>query len=149
MDSEFDRAKLIALKYIGIDPGRPIRKVVQKLAKAECKRETIKAVVLDLVEAGLLDERLYCQRMYNRHSGIKQKSKMVLRNMMLAKGITPSTVKKFMATVPEDDITIHNYFVEYFRRNRLEDEAKLFRRLQQRGYNYYLIRQALKKYQED
>lgn len=150
MDLEFDRAKLIALKYLGTDPGKPIRRVIQKLAKANCDRDVIKAVILDLIEGGFLDENLYCQRFVLRHSGLKQKGKSAMRAMLLARGVTRSTVENFLAQQPEDSETIHYYLTEFFQHYSLDEdeEARLYRRLQQRGYNYYTIRRALQEYSE-
>ncbi len=145
--SELSRAYRRALRYVLRDPARPSKRVKMILLQNGYSKEVIEDVICYLKERNLLDEAEYCQRLFWRHTGYKQKSRGRIYQLCLQNGVTPKVAKAMCGRLPADEITLAEYVELQASKLLSMPEPKRVRHLMSRGYSYRLIKTALEQLQ--
>ena len=144
--SELNTAINHALQYIGTDYAKASGKIRTVLRRADFDREVIEETVRFLIDHDYLDERAYCRRLLKRHSGVKQKSAALMRQLMREHGVSSDIIDEIADEIEDDAITIADYFALKYPHPEREDWLKMARHLAGRGYSEYLIRKILEPY---
>ena len=149
-DSEYKRAKSRALWYLDrMDYTE--KSLSQKLNRAGFSKESVAAVMANLVEFGMVDDRRYAER-YAQRLIEQNTSKREALNKMYLKGIPYDLAKEVLEEIDTDELSQIAELLERKYAAKLNDEKggeKVFAALIRKGFSYSAVRTALKKYIEE
>ena len=148
--SDYKRAKSRALWYLDrMDYTE--KALFEKLIKAGFSKEVSAAVLANLCEFSLIDDRRYAERMAERLIS-NNISKREALNKMYLKGIPLDLAKEVLNQTDSDEGEQIKALIEgkYAHRLTLENGAeKVFAALVRKGFSYSSVRSALKQYIEE
>lgn len=149
-DSDYKRAKSRALWYLDrMDYTE--KSLSQKLNRAGFSKESVAAVMANLVEFGMVDDRRYAER-YAQRLIEQNTSKREALNKMYLKGIPYDLAKEVLEEIDTDELSQIAELLERKYASKLQDEnsaQKVFAALIRKGFSYSAVRTALKKYIEE
>ncbi len=140
---EYTKARIFAVKFIGLDPGKSSGKVHAKLREFGCSPSLARKVVEDLEEADYIDDYRACAKIARRHQGSKSKSKQYMKKLFIEHGVKETIADLYMDCLPDDGESIQHLLPQSLPEGRKEIN-KLMRRLQARGYAFNTIQSCLR-----
>lgn len=140
---EYTKARIFAVKYIGLDPGKSSGKVHAKLREFGYSPSLARKVVEDLEEADYIDDYRACAKIARRHQGSKSKSRQYMKNLFIKQGVKETVAELYMDYLPDDRESIQNLLPQTLPEGE-RDINKLMRRLQARGYAFNTIQSCIR-----
>lgn len=141
---EFQEARSIAISFIGLDKGKSSGRVRDKLRDKNYDNDLIDKVIASLIKDEYLNDRLACAKITRRHSGSKSKSRAYMKQLFISQGVDEMTATDYLEELEPDEVTIKLLLPEEIPTDHKE-KARLYRRLQSRGYSYSTIQAAVAK----
>ena len=149
-DSDYKRAKSRALWYL--DRMDYTEKVLsEKLIKAGFSKRAVAAVMANLVEFSMIDDRRFAER-YAERLIEQNTSKREALNKMYLKGIPYDLAKEVLDGIDSDEESQIAELIDRKYASKLSAEngtQKVFAALIRKGFSYSAVRAAMKKYNDD
>lgn len=149
-NSDYKRAKARALWYL--DRMDYTEKLLsEKLIKAGFGKRSVAAVMENLIQFGMVDDRRYAER-YAERLMEHNTSKREALNKMYLKGIPYELAKEVLDSVDSCEEEQISELLERKYSSKLETEngvQKVYAALIRKGFSYSAVRTALKKYSEE
>lgn len=149
-DSDYKRAKSRALWYL--DRMDYTEKALsEKLIKAGFSKRAVAAVMANLVEFSMIDDRRFAER-YAERLIEQNTSKREALNKMYLKGIPYDLAKEVLDEIDSDEESQIAELLERKYASKLSAEngmQKVFAALIRKGFSYSAVRAAMKKYNDD
>ncbi len=149
-DSDYKRAKSRALWYL--DRMDYTEKALsEKLIKAGISKRAVAAVMANLVEFSMIDDRRFAER-YAERLIEQNTSKREALNKMYLKGIPYDLAKEVLDEIDSDEESQIAELIDRKYASKLSAEngtQKVFAALIRKGFSYSAVRAAMKKYNDD
>lgn len=147
--SDYKRAKSRALWYLD-KMDYTEKALFDKLVRAGFNKKAIAAVMANLTEFGMIDDRRYAER-YAERLIESNTSKREALNKMYLKGIPLDLAKEVLEGIDSDEEAQISELIERKYAYKLSDEKgseKVFAALARKGFSFSAIRAVLKKYND-
>ena len=140
-DSAVNKGMRYAVNYLMKYPTTE-NKLHKKLIEKGYSHDVSKHIVFRMVDYGYLNDFDYAERLVS--SKIKKMGKSRLRSELYSKGISSNIISEVLQNICDEDIIDNALDVatKWFNSHNLEtreDEAKFYRFMQYRGYDYNVI----------
>ncbi len=137
-----DRAKNNALHLISLRP-RSVAEVQLRLQQKKYDDATIEQVIVELEEKNLLDDDVFAQFWVEQRITFKPRSRIALQHELRKKGVTREVIESALADLDEmgaAEKVARKKASRWTHYSQDEFRLKLGRFLQQRGFNYNVIK---------
>lgn len=132
-----------ALRYLSYRP-RSQNEMVRYLRDKEYDDTTIELSITRLEEVGLIDDRAFAKLWVADRMRLRPRSRIILAAELRQKGVAPELTYEVLAGLGREDELEALRRLIIKKRSRYADEAKLIGYLGSKGYNYGLIKEAIR-----
>lgn len=148
----FRRAKSTAVRFLSLKL-RSEKEVFSKLTNEGHSKNLADSVIKELKSLGYINDKLYVQKYIFDRSKLKPKSKKLIKQELLAKGVKEEDIDEVIADWKVDESVVAESLVrKKFGKYDFNDE-KIIKRaisfLQHRGFSFELIKETINKLKSD
>lgn len=125
--------------------------MTQQLEREGFKEQTVKTIIIELINSGHIRDRLYAEKWVQRRQKSNPRGRTVLKQELIEKGVDPETAEQVLAEVKTEDearlaLQIARKRVKQYRRLPIHvAKRRLHGFLARRGFESETIMQVIEK----
>lgn len=140
---EFEKARQLAIAYIGIDHSKSSGRVRQNLLKKGVDPKLADEVVDYFIVRDYIDDRRAAKRVAARYKGRRTRSKRAMVQVFIQNGVDIAVAKKIAEDLPDDRETALLLCRAHIPNPTKDDDMTLLKLLARRGYAIGLSRDII------
>ena len=144
LDLEFEKARELAVNYIGIDRYKSSGRVRQKLLDKGIDAALADRVVDYYRALDYIDDHRAARRVAARYLGRRLRSQRAMTAVFIQNGIEAGLAREEARALDPDKLTARKLCQAYYDRPGPEDEMAMMKLLARRGYPSALAREVIR-----